>query len=210
MTKRTLKKGRPSVLYDDLVTEWRLDDEQTVPAIELCGVTVVRCPVAYYSHFNYGPELMALRQKRIVELGWSSKSLDMPAPPESVGEFCLLSKAIKKIKTVLDYPKIYTTVCWPGTVLFQKEGYGTKWDYCVLYFNHWAYEFYNLLFILGQKDGPPFENVPNPKIGTLPQILKWATGFETSRRKMYKENGFTWNTQKVIRPFTDVKTIRVN
>lgn len=183
------KKGTPDWIYDGVIMSWRLTDTQQVPAIEQSCITVVRFPVNYYQHFAYSPELMALREKSIVELGWDNKSFDIPRPPYSVGEFSLLSDAIKRVVTVLGRSRIDAGRVYPSMITFRPDG--NKQDYCTLYFNHQAYEFYNLLFILGE-DACPFENVPNPKINTLNQMLRWAKSFEFMRRKLYKSHGFSW------------------
>lgn len=183
------KKGMPGWICDGVIMNWRLSDTQMVPAIEQSRITVVKFPVNYYQHFDYSPEVMALREKKIVELGWSSTSFDLPRLPYSVGEFSLLSGAIKRVISVLNCSRMDAERRYPSMITFRPNGW--REDYCTLYFNHKAYEFYNLLFILG-KDACPFENVPNPKINTLNQLLRWAKSFEFMRRKMYKSNGFSW------------------
>lgn len=184
-----IKKGVPNWIEDGVVISWQLSDTQQVPAIEQSCITVVRFPVNYYQHFDYSPEVMALREKSIVELGWSTHSFDLPRPPYSVGEFSLLSGAIKRVVSVLNRSRIVAVRRYPSMITFRPGG--NREDYCVLYFNHQAYEFYNLLFILGE-DACPFENVPNPKINTLNQMLRWAKSFEFMRRKLYKSHGFSW------------------
>lgn len=183
------KKGNPSWTHDDVIMGWRLSDTQNVPAIEQCRITVVKYPIDYYQHFNYGPETMALRSKRIVELGWSSKSFDLQRPPISVGKYSLLSNAIKGVVSVLGRSSVPIQRRYPSTIEFLPDR--RRQDYCILYFDHQAYEFYDLLFILG-KDACPFENVPKPKLNTSKQLLSWAKSFEFKRRKMYKSEGFTW------------------
>lgn len=182
------KKGVPSWTSDDVIMAWQLSDTQTVPAIEQSCITVVRYPVNYYQHFDYSPEVMALRNKHIVELGWRSVSFDLPGSPYSVGEFSLLSVAIKRVKSVLNCSYMTAKRRYPSMITFRPHR--KREDYCTLYFNHQAYEFYNLLFILGEAS--TFENVPKPKINTLNQLLRWAKSFEFMRRKMYKSHGFSW------------------
>jgi len=184
------KKGTPGWTYHGVTMSWRLTDTQQVPAIEQSVITVVKCPVDYYQHFDYSPEVMALRSARIVELGWSSTSFDLPRPPYPIGEYSLLSEAIKKVISVLNlYCSRIAAEIYPSIIgLLPNEH---RQDYCLLYFNHAAYEFYNLLFILG-KENCPFENVPNPKINTLNQLLRWSKSFEFMRRKLYKSHGFSW------------------
>jgi len=187
--KRKNKIGAPSWTSNDVVMGWCLNDAQNVPAIEQSIITVVKCPVNYYQHFDYSPEVMALRSKTIVELGWDNTSFDLPRPPMVVGKYSLLSNAIKKVVSTLGRSDINAQRLYPSMIGFQPDEY--RQDYCVLYFNHQAYEFYNLLFILGN-DVCPFENVPNPKIKTLNQLLRWSKSFEFMRRKMYKSHGFSW------------------
>lgn len=189
MSKKANKKGVPGWIFDGVIQTWRLTDTQQVPAIEQSCITVVKFPVDYYQHFDWGPEKMALREKEIVSLGWDNTSFDLPRPPCSVGEYSLLGNAIKRVASVLDNSRIFAERCYPSTIRFQPNR--CREDYCVLYFNHRAYEFYDLLFILG-KDTCVFENVPNPKINTLNQLLRWAKSFEFRRRKMYKSHGFSW------------------
>lgn len=189
------KKAVPSWTYNGVVMGWRLNDAQQVPAIEQAVITVVKCPVNYYQYFHYSPEVMALRSKEIVKLGWSSISFDLPRPPMVIGEYSLLSDAIKKVVSTLGRSDIVTQRCYPSMISFQPDGY--RQDYCVLYFDHQAYEFYNLLFILGKNTSCPFENVPNPKINTLNQLLRWAKSFEFMRRKLYKSHGFSWEPKSV-------------
>jgi len=183
------KKGIPYCTHNGIVMDWRLSDTQNVPAIEFSCISVVKFPVDYYRYFDYSPEVMALRSKHIVELGWSSTSFDLPRPPELIGEYSLLSAAIKKVALVLSCSRMDIRRCYPSVIEFSPNEY--REDYCILYFNHQAYEFYNLLFILG-RDRSPFENVPNPKINTLLQLLRWAKSFEFKRHKLYKEHGFSW------------------
>lgn len=183
------KKGNPSWTFNGVVMGWRLSDTQDVPAIEQCRITVTQYPVAYYQHFNWGPEKMALREKGIVKLGWDNSSFDLQRPPVSVGEYSLLSGAIKRVASVLACSGMVIRRCYPSTIEFLPDE--RRQDYCILYFDHQAYEFYDLLFILG-RDACPFENVPNPKLNTLKQLLNWAKSFEFKRRKMYKSEGFTW------------------
>lgn len=193
--RRHKKKGTPHYISEGVIMSWQLTDmqqvpdTQQVPAIEQSCITVVKYPVNYYQHFYYSPEVMALRSKRIVELGWSSRSFDLPRPPYSVGEYSLLSAAIKRVTSVLKCSRMDAERCYPSLITFQQNGY--REDYCILYFNHAAYDFYNLLFILGE-DTCPFENVPNPKINTLNQMLRWSRSFEFMRRKLYKSHGFSW------------------
>lgn len=194
--KKVIKKGMPGWIFDGVIQSWQLTDTQQVPAIEQSRITVVKYPVDYYQHFDYSPELMALREEEIVRLGWSSTSFDLPRPPCSVGEYSLLGDAIKKVASVLNNSRIISERYYPSTIGFWPNR--NREDYCILYFNHRAYEFYNLLFILG-KDSVPFENVPNPKINTLNQLLRWAKSFEFMRRKLYKSHGFSWEPKTVIK-----------
>ena len=196
MKKKTIKKGMPGWVCDGVIQSWQLTDTQQVPAIEQSVITVVKYPVDYYQYFDYSPELMALRSKRIAELGWSSVSFDLPRPPCSVGEYSLFGDAIKKVASVLNNSHITAERCYPSTIIFQLNRH--REDYCVLYFNSPAYKFYNLLFILGKESTCPFENVPKPKINTLNQLLRWAKSFEFKRRKMYKSHGFSWEPKQRI------------
>jgi hypothetical protein len=123
-------------------------------------------------------------------LGWSNRSFDLPRPPITIGAYSLLSDAIKKAAFTLPWSsQVECQRRYPSTIGFLPNQ--KRHDYCILYFDHQAYEFYDLLFILG-KDACPFENVPKPKLNTLNQLLKWAKSFEFKRRKMYKAEGFTW------------------
>ena len=142
------KKGEPGWIADGVIMSWQLTEFQQVPAIEQSCITVVRYPVNYYQHFDYSPEVMALREKKIVELGWSSTSFDLPRPPYSVGEFSLLSDAIKRVISVLNCSRMDAERRYPSMITFRPDE--KRQDYCTLYFNHKAYEFYNLLFILGK------------------------------------------------------------
>lgn len=187
------KKGAPAWISDGVIMTWRLSDTQEVPAIEQSVITVVRYPVNYYQHFDYSPEVMALRGKIIVELGWSSVSFDLPRPPYSVGEFSLLSDAIKRVTSVLNCSRMVVERIYPSMITFLPNG--KREDYCTLYFNHRAYDFYNLLFILGETDCL-FENVPKPKINTLNQLLRWVKSFEFMRRKLYKSHGLSWEPKR--------------
>lgn len=189
--KRT-KKGMPSGIDGDVVTSWQLSDDQSVPAIEQCRVSVVKYPVLYYQHFDYSPEAMDLRSESVKELGWSTNSFNLPIPPCVVGQYSLLTDALKKVKATLDFPKLDIRKNYPSTITCEKNGYGAKWDYCDLFFNHAAYEFYHLLFILGHDMSCPFENVPDPPLNTLNQLMRWARSFEFKRRKMYKQEDFSW------------------
>ena len=188
------KKGVPGWTSDGVIMSWQLTDTQEVPAIEQSCITVVKYPIDYYQHFDYSPEVMALRSKRTVELGWSSRSFDLPRPPYPVGEYSLLGDAIKRVASVLRNSRITAERDYPSTFTFRPNGW--REDYCILYFNNEAYEFYNLLFILGKDINVPFENVPNPKINTLNQLLCWSKSFEFMRRKMYKSHGFSWEPKK--------------
>jgi len=193
-TKRKLKTpgGRPAVVCDGIVTSWQWDQDgvQMVPAIECSRVTVVRFPVQYYQHFGYSPEAMALRRESIEELGWSSQSFDLPRPPVKVAECSLLKDALGATNTALGGRSKYVKRMYPSMVAICTD-YRYRNDFCVLYFNHAAYEFYHLLFLLG-RDAVPFENIPNPKIGTFNQLLRWTISFEHNKRKQYRAKGFTW------------------
>lgn len=183
------KEGTPGWTCDGVVMSWCLTDTQQVPAIEQSCITVIKYPVDYYQNFDYSPEVMALRSKSIVQLGWDNTSFDLPRPPYSVGEYSLLSGAITRVNSVLKYSRMVAERRYPSMITFRPDG--VREDYCTLYFNHQAYDFYNLLFILG-RDACPFENVPNPKINTPNQLLRWAKSFEFMRRKLYKSHGFSW------------------
>ncbi len=194
------EKGKP-----EKVLSWRWDERgmQTVPAIEVSLIAVVKFPVDYYRHFNYSPDLMDLRRGRIKELGWDSQSFDLPCTPEIMGTYSLLTDALKVAREVLgkacgrgsQVERIY-----PSTVRLTTDYGSARADYVVLFFNGAAYEFYDLLFQLGKKDTVQFENIPDPKINTLPYLLKWARAFETRKRAAYKQRGFTWEPVRRVAP----------
>ena len=194
--KEQIKKGEPSWTSNGVVMGWRIDENQKVPAIEQSRITVVKFPILFYQHFNYSPEAMALRPQSIIDLGWDNLSFDLPMPTKVVGEYSLLSGAVKRVKDVLDFKQITITKNWPSTITCFNAGcgndYSSKYDYCVLFFNHAAYEFYHFFFILGSDTDCPFENVPNPTMNTLNQLLKWTESFERKRQKLYIKHGFTW------------------
>ncbi len=192
MSKQVQKKGHPSYVNDGLICEWAYEQDgcHSIPAIEQCMITVVKHSVKYYSHFNYGPELMKARRKCIKELGWSSESFDLPLPPKCVGEYSLLSHAIKAVNSTLDRSRVTVERRYPSTIILTQYGYGTRTNYCILFFNGPAYEFYSLLFKV-DKDNTIFE-LPAPHLNTLNQLLKWAKSFEFKRRRLFKAEGFTW------------------
>ena len=199
--KEQIRKGEPSWTYNGVVMGWRIDEKQKVPAIEQSCITVVKFPILYYQNFNYSPEAMALRPQRIIELGWDNISFDLQMPPKVVGEYSLLSGAVKRVKNVLDFKQIKITKEWPSTIICSNTSCGNDYrnrdDYCVLFFNHAAYEFYNFFFILGSDTNCPFENVPNPTMNTLNQLLKWTELFERKRQKLYIKHGFTWGPVEI-------------
>lgn len=191
------KKGEPSWTSDDVVMSWAYGEKQfhSVPAIEQCWITVVKFPVLYAQNVNYGPELMKLRRKDIVRLGWDNDHLDQPQAPYPVGKFSLLSHAIKAVNKTFEHSEVYIERLYPSMIDCTSKNYGKRSDYCRLYFDMHAFEFYHLLFKLGT-DAVPFENLPNLKLNTLNQLLRWAKSFEFKRRKMYKKEGFTWEPKK--------------
>ena len=176
------------------VLEWALTEDRRVPAIEICEISVVLFPVADCLHFNYGPELMGLRRERVKELGWSSTTFDLPLAPRVVGRYSLLSDALLKVRSALGSSGVVGGMEWPSTFVFTRAAYGCRVDYYRLYFGRAAYEFYDLLFRMAR--GRPdvvFDNLPSLRLNTLPQILRWAKGFQYRRRRLYKKNGFTWD-----------------
>jgi len=206
------KKGRVACRYDNTVMDWRLDDNQTVPAIEQSIITVFKFPVLYFQHFQYSPEAMALRDEDIKRLGWDNDSFDLPCPPIKIGEFSLLKSAMKAANDSLIHAGRVIERITPSMIKITSE-YNERMDYCVLFFNHEAYEFYHLLFILG-KDSVSFKNIPNPKIDTFSQLFKWVRTFEFKRQKLYKENNFTWKPKSELvkieeKPKKDVHVIEV-
>jgi hypothetical protein len=186
---------------DGQVVSWRWNEQgtQTVPAIETSSIAVIKFPVAYSQVLDYSPEAMELRCERIKQLGWSDQSFNLPCPPEMIGTYSLLTDALRAARKVLK------NACGGGTnveriypsMVKLTTGYGSsRADYCVLYFNRAAYEIYHLLFLLGEKDVVIFENIPDPKIDTVPQLLKWARHFEVIKKRAYLGKGCTWNPER--------------
>ena len=87
---------------------------------------------------------------------------------------------------------MYAERAWPSLMKLTTDYGSERTDYCILFFNHAAYEFYHLLFLLGKKDDVVFENIPDPKINTVPSLLKWARSFEAMKKRQYQNKGFTW------------------
>jgi len=104
MSKKTKrKKGLSFFSGEKDVTYWRLGKGcQMVPAVEHSLITVVKFPVNYRQDFNYGPELLSLRGKRTIELGWDNTSFNLPRPPIVIDNVILLSRAIKSANATLD------------------------------------------------------------------------------------------------------------
>ena len=199
MSKNKIKKGTPNWVIDDVIHSWAYGEGQfeSVPAIEQCRITVVKFPVLYAQNVDYGPELMKLRRKDIVRLGWDNDHLDQPQAPNTVGKFSLLTDAIKAVNKTFDHSEVYTERLYPSMIDCVAKNYGKRDDYCKLYFDLAAFEFYHLLFNLGT-DAVPFENLPDPKLKTLNQLLAWSRSFEFKRRKLYKAEGFTWVPHKEL------------
>jgi hypothetical protein len=176
------------------VINWRLGDHN-VPAVHRVRATVVRYPVRYYSHADYGPEVMAVRSESTARLGWSSQSFNLPLVPEIVGHFNLLSQAVKAAhKELCGSP---TRVClrYPTTVTVKSP---VEWLPAFrIYLNLFAYEFYHLLFVVGSEHGPSSQFVVAPAdVGTCPKILSWLRPFEAAKKKLYRDNGFDWNPRR--------------
>lgn len=165
---------------------------QWVPSIKESIVTVVKFPVDYYQNFNYSPVAMAMRCQKIKELGWSSTSFDLPNPPCIEGQFCLLSKALEFVNKQIGREAKRIHKSYPSTIDITTNEYRS--DYYTLYFNHTAFEIYDLFFVLDRKPTVVFEQVA-PKINTLNQLIKWAKSLEFNRRKLYVANGLTWEAK---------------
>jgi len=196
-TQKRSKVGRPAFTWIETdgtrhVMSWHLSDQQWVPAIEESRFAVVRFPIVYYQHFDFCPEAMALRPERIKELGWSSQSFDLPVAPVTVGSYSLLSDSLEWAAKILETRDLNVARIYPSLIKVEEKRDPAKSDYCLLFPNHHAYEFYHFFFILGQKDKTTFENIPNPQIETLSQALTWIKSFEYGRRLMYRKEGFTW------------------
>jgi hypothetical protein len=172
------------------VVSWNLKGH-SVPAIRQVRSTLVRFPVAYYQHANYGPEVMAARSENIARLGWSSESFDLPLPPESVGHFNLLSKAIKAAHRDLSTSPTTVSVGFPTTLkLSAADAWRPRF---VVYLNLAAYEFYHLLFAACGRYSHLQFNVPGIAVGTCPKLIAWLAKFERDKAQQYRENGFDWN-----------------
>ncbi len=198
MADKKKKKGEPCFVVDGLIKSWAYGKGyESVPAIECCQITVVKFPVLYAQNIDYGPELMKLRRKSIVELGWDNDHLDQPQAPYSIGKFSLLSHAIKAANRMFGHSEVYINKLYPSMIDCTSKDFGRRMDYCRLYFDLQAHEFYHLLFKIGT-EAVPFENLPNPKLDTLNQLLKWSKSFEFKRRKLYKAEGFTWKPQTAV------------
>ena len=184
------KEGTPSWTHNDVVMGWRLENGLSVPAIEQSRISIIKFPVEYYQHFYYSPELMEARDPDIKRLGWSSHSFDLPKPPELIGECSLLSEALITVGKILN-GRIVVRRNWPTNVTCEEVGNGKQSDYFVLYFNHYAHEFYDILYEIGKEPSVVFK-LPDQKLDTLPQLLKWSKSHEARRKRMYKCEGFTW------------------
>lgn len=176
------------------VVNWRLGDHR-VPAVHRVRATVVRFPVMYHVHADYGPEVMAARSEPIARLGWSSTSFDLPLAPEVVGHFNLLSRAAAVIHEEYRGTPTKVGLCYPTTIRLASLEPGRD-SFCI-YLNLAAYEFYHLLFVVGSEHGPSSQFVAEPAdVGTCPKLLAWLRPFEAAKKRFYRENGFDWGPRR--------------
>lgn len=176
------------------VIRWRLGNHN-VPAVHRVRATVVRHPISYYVHADYGPEVMAIRSENTARLGWSSQSFNLPEVPEIVGHFNLLSQAVAHIHKELNGARADVKIGYPTTIAIRSV---CEWQSNFrIYLNLHAYEFYHLLFVVGSEHGPSFQFVADRvDVSTCPKLLGWLRPFETAKKKLYRENGFDWNPRR--------------
>lgn len=176
------------------VIRWSLDGHH-VPAVHRVRATLVRYPVDYYVHANYGPEVMAARSENIARLEWSSQSFNLPCPPEIVGHFNLMSQAVRVVHRELRGSPTKVCLGYPTTVRLRSCD---DWnDQFCIYLNLFGYEFYHLLFVAGSEHGPSSQFVAEPAdVSTCPKLLTWLRPFESAKKKLYRDNGFDWNPKR--------------
>jgi hypothetical protein len=175
------------------VIDWQLGDHK-VPAVHRVRAKLVRFPVAYYQHAHYGPEVMAIRSENTARLGWSTQSFNMPLVPEVVGHFNLLTHAVACAYKVLRGEPTKVDLGYPTTITLENIRAGH--DYFRIYLNLAAYEFYHLLFVVGQEHLSSQFVVEPVDVRTCPKLLDWLRPFETAKKKLYCENGFDWNPKR--------------
>lgn len=181
--------GTRDVIY------WRLGDHN-VPAVHGVRATLVRYPVHYYVHAYYGPEVMAARSARIVQLGWSSHSFDLPLPPEIVGHYNLLRQGVSIVRDELRGSPTRVRFLYPATIEITSAD---EWcDRFTIYMNLMACEFYHMLWVVAGTSGhPPSQLTCDPAdVSTCPKLLAWLRRFEASKKKLYRENGFDWDPRR--------------
>lgn len=174
------------------VMDWQLGNHH-VPAVHRVRATLVRFPVNYYVHADYGPEVMAARSKPIAELGWSSRSFDLPLPPETVGHFNLLTHAVSAAHRELDRAQTLIRVGYPSVIVINSPD--ASLSGFNIYLNLAACEFYHMLWVIAGASGhPPSQIICEPAdVSTCPKLMRWLTRFEAAKRKLYRKNGFDWN-----------------
>ena len=175
------------------VIHWRLG-EIHVPAVHRVRATLVRFPVGYYQHADYGPEVMATRPADIARLGWNEQSFHLPYPPEIVGHFNFASEAVSVAYETLNEGR-RTRVELGYSASFDMRGH-EGYDWFRVYLNLAGAEFYHLLFEVGNGRPSIICDAPAADVDTCPKLLSWLRPFETAKRKLYRDNGFDWNPRR--------------
>lgn len=193
-----LGKVKSAVIRDDGtrdVIHWRLGDHN-VPAVHRVRATLVRYPVMHYVHACYGTEVMAARSESIAKLGWSSRSFDLPLPPETVGHFNLLREAVSTAYRELRGSR--TEVCFRYPATIRIRGCDPWQDAFAVYLNLPACEFYHMLFAVVGAAGHPSSHVEvqPADLGTLPKLLAWLRPLEAKKKRLYRDSGFDWNPRR--------------
>lgn len=177
------------------VVNWRLASHE-VPAVHRVRATLVRYPVMYYVHADYGPEVMAARSESIARLGWNSRSFDLPLPPETVGHFNLLRGAVSVAHAELRGSPTEVKFQYPATIKMRA---GDRWrDAFAIYLNLPACEFYHMLLAVAGVAGHPSSHltIEPVDLGTIPKLLAWLRPFEAAKKTLYCDNGFDWNPRR--------------
>ena len=176
------------------VIDWDLNGHN-VPAVHRVRATLVRYPVQYHVHADYGPEVMAIRREMTASLGWRSQSFNLPEVPEVVGHFNLLSQSVALAYKELRGHPTEVRLEYPTIIKIRSAH---DWlDRFRVYLNLPAYEFYHLLIVLGSEHGPSFQFVADPAdVSTVPKLLNWLRPFEAAKKQLYTDNGFDWNPRR--------------
>lgn len=175
------------------VISWRFG-EIHLPAVHRVRATLIRFPVGYYQHADYGPEVMAARPADIARLGWCQHSFHLPYPPETIGHFNLASEAVATAyETLSEGRRTKVSIGHPAS--FDMRGH-EGYDWFRVYLNVSGLEFYHLLFEAGKGRPSIICDAPGADVGTVPKLLAWLRPFETAKRKLYKSHGFDWNPRR--------------